>query len=107
MFYDQKASEVSADVELHGPPLAGVAQVHAWFIDIPVYFGPSKCTSPKLDWERFHKLFNPAVDDGVEGRTVSVRKGRITTQHDTKIDLVTGDSAASQSARSVLVYGAR
>ncbi|KAL6805021.1 hypothetical protein GGI42DRAFT_367913 [Trichoderma sp. SZMC 28013] len=98
--------EVSADVDLYGPPLAGVAHIHVWFIDFSVHFGPSKRTSPKLDWGKFHKLFNPALDQGGDEHIVSILKGRITTRHDPKIDSPTGGaSAASQSAQSVFVRG--
>lgn len=98
--------EVSADVDLHGLQLAGVAHIRVWFIDISVHFGPSKRTSPILDWQRFHKLFNPTLNKGGDGHIMSIPKGRVAKRHDPKIDPPTGGaSAASQSVQSTFVRG--
>lgn len=77
--------EVSANVDLHGPPLAGVAEVHVWCLDITIHFGPSKQMAQRLEWDAFHRLFNPAGTKNDGEHMVSITKGRLTTQQDPRI----------------------
>ena len=50
------STEVSAEVELHGPPVAGVAHMHFWFFSISVRFGPDHYERDPLDWLEFYTL---------------------------------------------------
>jgi uncharacterized protein DUF6603 len=40
--------EIGASLSLHGPPLAGVAHLHLWFINVTVRFGPDRTLLLKL-----------------------------------------------------------
>ena len=56
---------LGANVELHGPPLAGVAHVDWSIISFDIHFGKSASTPQKLDWDGFRALLRgiPAVNN--------------------------------------------
>jgi hypothetical protein len=60
--------ELSAAVELHGPPLGGKARISLWIISFTVKFGEAKRLPPPLGWESenpeksFAKSFLPNPD---------------------------------------------
>jgi hypothetical protein len=60
--------ELSAAVELHGPPLGGKARISLWIITFTVKFGEAKRLPPPLGWESenpeksFAKSFLPNPD---------------------------------------------
>ena len=104
IFSKEISLEVSADVDLHGPPLAGVAHIHVWFTELSIHFGPEKQIAPKLEWDAFHKLFNPAVEKNEGEHFVSIPKGRLGTQQDADIEKNSG--ATGQAAEKLtLVRG--
>ena len=67
--------ELSANVHLWGPPLAGKAEIQCTFISFTIYFGSEEKTSDKrLDWAGFAKSFLPPGNDSL---TVSAVGGLV------------------------------
>ncbi|KAJ0166835.1 hypothetical protein CTA2_5664 [Colletotrichum tanaceti] len=56
------SAEISADLDLHGPPVAGTAHLHFWFFTISVRFGPDQIERAGLDWDRFYTLVKQCTD---------------------------------------------
>jgi hypothetical protein len=73
--------DVSARVELWGPPLAGVAHLHLWFIDISVRFGPGRALPDRLSTTKFLTMIKQAASDSeagdIEDHLFSVVRGAI------------------------------
>ncbi|EXM04406.1 hypothetical protein NOF04DRAFT_18365 [Fusarium oxysporum II5] len=55
--------EISAMLELHGPPIAGVAHLHFWFLEISVHFGPDSPGVPRLTTSQFLAMIKQAEND--------------------------------------------
>jgi len=67
--------ELSANVHLWGPPLAGKAEIQCTFISFTIYFGSEEKTSDKrLDWDGFAKSFLPPGNNSL---TVSAVAGLV------------------------------
>ncbi|KAK6206266.1 hypothetical protein QIS74_13685 [Colletotrichum tabaci] len=82
-FGKQISAELSADVDLHGPPVAGTAHLHFLFFTISVRFGPDYNDCAPLDWNQFYTLVKQSQSYG-EARDqpehlVSLLQGRCTT----------------------------
>ncbi|KAI1204034.1 hypothetical protein F5X97DRAFT_282882 [Nemania serpens] len=77
------SAEISAVVDLHGPPVAGVAHLHFWFFSISVRFGPDHQERPPLNWFEFYALvkqcatYKDAKD--LPEHIVSLLQGRAST----------------------------
>ncbi|KAI1114238.1 hypothetical protein F5Y14DRAFT_415138 [Nemania sp. NC0429] len=77
------SSEISADVDLHGPPVAGVAHLHFWFFTISVRFGPDHQERAPLDWFQFYALVKQSVTYNeakyLPEHIVNALQGRVST----------------------------
>ncbi|KAJ9417890.1 hypothetical protein FOXG_08876 [Fusarium oxysporum f. sp. lycopersici 4287] len=73
--------EISAMLELHGPPIAGVAHLHFWFLEISVRFGPDSPGVPRLTTSQFLVMIKQAENDEeaarVEDHLFSIQRGEI------------------------------
>ncbi|KAM5362396.1 hypothetical protein ACJA88_014054 [Fusarium oxysporum] len=73
--------EISAMLELHGPPIAGVAHLHFWFLEISVRFGPDSPGVPRLTTSQFLAMIKQAENDEeaarVEDHLFSIQRGEI------------------------------
>ncbi|KAL7947492.1 hypothetical protein V8C42DRAFT_317934 [Trichoderma barbatum] len=77
------STEISADVDLHGPPVAGTAHLHFWFFSISVRFGPDHNERPPLGWKEVYTLVKQcsSYNDAKElpEHLVSLLQGRTST----------------------------
>ncbi|EWZ34095.1 hypothetical protein BFJ63_vAg12653 [Fusarium oxysporum f. sp. narcissi] len=73
--------EISAMLELHGPPIAVVAHLHFWFLEISVRFGPDSPGVPRLTTSQFLAMIKQAENDEeaarVEDHLFSIQRGEI------------------------------
>ncbi|KAL5598258.1 hypothetical protein FOBRF1_012051 [Fusarium oxysporum] len=73
--------EISAMLELHGPPIAGVAHLHFWFLEISVRFGPDSPGVPRLTTSQFLAMIKQAENDEeaarVEDHLFNIQRGEI------------------------------
>ncbi|EWY87599.1 hypothetical protein FOYG_11782 [Fusarium oxysporum NRRL 32931] len=73
--------EISAMLELHGPPIAGVAHLHFWFLEISVRFGPDSPGVPRPTTSQFLVMIKQAENDEeaarVEDHLFSIQRGEI------------------------------
>ncbi|KAJ4027510.1 hypothetical protein NW761_012563 [Fusarium oxysporum] len=68
-------------LELHEPPIAGVAHLHFWFLEISVRFGPDSPGVPRLTTSQFLAMIKQAENDEeaarVEDHLFSIQRGEI------------------------------
>ncbi|KAI0546743.1 hypothetical protein F4679DRAFT_556856 [Xylaria curta] len=81
--------EVSATLDIHGPPFAGTAHIHLWFMDISVRFGPDHEKRRALTWPEFYTVFKQSgsLDEAqkLPDHILSITDGRLAGQPDDKI----------------------
>ncbi|KAF2657052.1 hypothetical protein K491DRAFT_348351 [Lophiostoma macrostomum CBS 122681] len=83
------SADASARVDLHGPPLAGIAEISFWFIDVSIRFGPQYEERKPLEWPAFYRMLKQAkseVDEAeITDHTTTILGGRLTTQHESDL----------------------
>ncbi|PCD30323.1 hypothetical protein AU210_010005 [Fusarium oxysporum f. sp. radicis-cucumerinum] len=98
--------EISAMLELHGPPIAVVAHLHFWFLEISVRFGPDSPGVPRLTTSQFLAMIKQAENDEeaarVEDHLFSIQRGEIANdQNLVKKDPVQGSSPRGTCRASI------
>ncbi|MGE0683354.1 MAG: DUF6603 domain-containing protein [Candidatus Binatia bacterium] len=94
--------ELSAAVQLHGPPLGGIARVSLYIVTVEIAFGEAKRIPPPLLWESVdsEKSFAKAFLPNPKVTTITITDGLL---KETKI----GETTVSSVSPQKLLFSAR
>lgn len=74
-FYKTFTLELSAQLDLWGPPFSGKARIHWWVISFTIAFGQGRVPEVPLEWAEFEESFLPRekTADGDDAGYVGIR----------------------------------